>query len=181
MLSEKRIKEAENNVKTYLEDGILKKESFKEIVYNILKNNAQESLELAEFLAENEKSDFWVIIIAYYSMYYIANAVLYKLGYKVGDKVSHKVTADALIVYIRKKLKASLIEQYEELQKEALATIKTDSLVESFDYERKKRGFIQYQTKEFEKHSKAKTSLEREKDFNFEMKKLLLNKKKDKD
>jgi len=28
-------------------------------------------------------------------MYYIANAVLYKMGYKIGEKISHKITADA--------------------------------------------------------------------------------------
>ena len=93
--------EAEHNIRSYLRDGLLKKEHFKEIVYRVLRKNAEESLSLAEFLAQNKKSDLWVIIISYYSMYYIANAVLYKLGYKIGEKISHKVTADALIVYTR--------------------------------------------------------------------------------
>lgn len=174
MLSEKRIKEAEHNIRSYLRDGLLKKEHFKEIVYRVLRKNAEESLSLAEFLAQNKKSDLWVIIISYYSMYYIANAVLYKLGYKIGEKISHKVTADALIVYTRKYLKDSLIQDYEEVQEQALAGIKADSLIESFDYERKKRSLIQYQTKEFEKHSKAKTSIQRAKEFAFEMEKLLI-------
>ena len=44
---------------------------------------------------------------SYYSMFYIANAVLIKKGYKTGDKIAHKVTADALITIIRSKLKLS--------------------------------------------------------------------------
>ena len=77
MLDEERIKQAQQNVASYLQDGLLKKQDFKEVVFRVLRNNATESLEVAESLV----SDFWVIVISYYSMYYIANAVLYKLGY----------------------------------------------------------------------------------------------------
>lgn len=173
MLNEKRIKEAENNVKQYLEEDLVKKEKFNEIVFKILQSNANESLEVANFLAKNKKSDLWVIIISYYSMYYIANAILYNLGYKIGKKISHKVTADALIVFVRKKLAKSMFKDYEGAKDEALAVLKSDELLQSFDFEREKRGFIQYQTKELEKHSKAKTSLDRAKKFVFEMERLL--------
>ena len=174
MLSEKRIKEAENNVKRYLEEGLIRKEKFQEIVFRVLMSNTKESIDLANFIAENKKSDLWIIVISYYSMYYIANAVLYKLGYKIGEKISHKVTADALIALVRKKLKDSFIESYEEMREEALAGIKADDLLQSFDFERKRRSMIQYQTKEFEKHSKAEISLKRAKEFVFEMEKLLI-------
>lgn len=173
MLSEQRIREAEGGVKGYLQEGLIRKESFQGIVFRVLRNNAKESIDLANFIAENRKSDLWVIVTSYYSMYYIANAVLYKLGYKVGEKISHKVTADALIVFARKRLKDSLIESYEEMQEEALAGIGADTLLESFDLERKKRSIIQYQTREFEKHSKAQTSLKRATEFVFEMEKML--------
>lgn len=173
MLSEKRIKEAKNNIKNYLEEGLLKKEKFNEIVFKVLQNNAKESLEVANFLAKNKKSDLWIVIASYYSMYYIANAALYRIGYKIGEKISHKITADALIVFIRKKLAASILKDYEEAKDEALAMLKSDELLQSFDFERKKRGFIQYQTQELEKHSKAKTSLDRAKKFMLEMEKLL--------
>jgi hypothetical protein len=173
MLSEKRIKEAESNVRGYLEEGLMEKRKFEEIVFRVLKNNAKESLGLANFIANEGKSDLWAIVISYYSMYYIANAVLYRMGYKVGEKISHKVTADALIVFVRKKLADSLLESYDEMREEALAGIRADSLLESFDFERKKRSLLQYQTKEFEKHSKARTSLKRAKEFMFEMEKLL--------
>jgi hypothetical protein len=110
-------------------------------------------------------------------MYYCANAVLLKLGYKVGEKIVHKVTADSLIVYVRGKLKDSLLEEYEKTREEALnlAGMKADSLIESFDFEREKRSFIQYRTLEGEKQTKAKTSLQRAKEFTNEMEKLLVN------
>lgn len=174
MLSKKRIKEAETNVKLYLAEGLLFKKDFDMGVFKVMYKNAKDSLEVANFLMQNKKSDLWIIVISYYSMYYIANTVLYKLGYKIGEKISHKITSDSLIVFVRNNLKESLIEQYEEIKNQALAGTKTDELLESFDYERKKRGFIQYQTKEIEKHSKAMTSLERAKEFNAEMEKLLI-------
>lgn len=64
-------------------------------------------------------------------MYYIANAVLISLGYKVGDKISHKVTSDAIIVFVRNKLKKELIEEYENIREDALELIssKTDSIL----------------------------------------------------
>ena len=104
MLSDKRIKEAETNVRIYLNDYMLKKvKETNSIVLKTLINNSKESIKLAEITFNGNHSNLWVIVISYYSMYYIANAVLYKYGYKVGDKISHKVTSDSLIVYIRKK------------------------------------------------------------------------------
>ena len=180
MLDEKRIKEAETNIKSYLSEGLLLKKEFQENILNILIKNAEESVRVAQHLFEEELSDLWVIVASYYSMYYYANAILLKSGYKVGEKISHKVTADALIVFVRKKLRESLIEDYEDLKEEALkiAGIKADTIVESFDYEREKRHRIQYRTVEVEKHSKAKTSLDRAKQFMLEMKKLLEQKTK---
>jgi len=174
MLDENRIKEAERNVKSYIEDGLLKEEQLNKKIYGIIVRNAQESLDVADFLRQNNKSDLWIIVSAYYAMYYIANAVLYKQSYKVGEKISHKVTADALIVFVRHKLKKSLLENYEEAQQQALAGIKADELIEKFNFEREKRSFVQYEMKEAEIHSKASTSLQRAKEFMFEMKKLLV-------
>ena len=51
MLSENRIKEAEINVKQYMSEGLIKKESFNSIVFNILVNNSNESIETANFLS----------------------------------------------------------------------------------------------------------------------------------
>lgn len=175
MLDEKRIKEAETNVRSYLEDGLLKKTTTNDKIIKILLENAKESLRVAEEV--KEISELWVIVCSYYSMFYYANAVLLKLGYKVGEKIAHKVTADAMIVYVRNKLKKSLLEEYEDVKEEALnlAGIKADSLIQSLDFEREKRSVIQYKTIEAEKQSKAKTSLKRAKEFSKEMRKLLLD------
>lgn len=177
MLDTKKIKEAETNVRSYLNDGLLKKSTFDKQVMNILLRNAKESLRVAEEIHEKNISELWVIVCSYYSMYYFANAVLLKLGYKVGEKIVHKVTSDAMIVYVRGKLKESLIEEYEETKEEALnlAGIKADDLIESLEFERNKRSLIQYRTIETEKSSKAKTSLQRAKEFIKEMEKLLVD------
>ena len=131
------------------------------------------SIGIAAFLAENKKSDLWIIVASYYSMFYMADAVLFKLGYKVGDRMPHKVTANALIVFVRNKLRKRLLEEYEEAKSEALPGIKADVLIDEFDKEREKRGILQYETTAVEKHAKAVTSLKRAKNFIFEMEKLL--------
>ena len=175
MLDKKKIKEAETNVRSYLDEGLLKKTTTDPNIMNILLRNAKESLRVAEEVHQKNFSELWVIVCSYYSMYYYANAILLKFGYKVGEKIVHKVTSDALIVYVRGKLKESLIEEYEQTKEEALnlAGIKADSLIESFEFEKNKRSFIQYKTIEIEKQSKAKTSLQRAKEFAKEMDKLL--------
>ena len=177
MLGKDRIKEADSNVKSYLSEGLLKKAQINRQIMGVLLRNAEESLKVAGEINQQKISDLWVIVCSYYSMYYYANAVLLSLGYKVGEKIVHKVTSDALIVYVRGKLKESLIEEYEEAKEEALnlAGMKADSLIESFEFERNKRSLIQYKTIEIEKHSKAKTSLQRAKEFAKEMKKLLID------
>ena len=178
MLSDKRIKEAESNVKQYLADGLLKKQT-NETAKEMYIENSNLSLETAQKLLSLENQAYqpylWVIVSSYYAMYYIANAVLLKIGYKVGDQISHKVTADTLIVFARHKLKKELIEEYENVKEDALelTSSKADSLLESLDFEREKRSKFQYQMDEKVKKSKALTSLERAKQFVFELKKLL--------
>ena len=175
MLDNKRIQEAEEGVRSYLNEGLLRKTAANRQVMDILLRNAKESLRVAEEIRQQNLSELWVIVCSYYAMFYYANAVLVKYGYKVGDRIAHKVTADALIVYVRGKLKESLIEEYEQTKEEAmnLAGIKADSLIENFDFERSKRGTIQYKTIEIEKRSKAETSLKRAKEFAKEMEKLV--------
>ncbi|MBS3121279.1 hypothetical protein J4434_00160 [Candidatus Woesearchaeota archaeon] len=178
MLDQKRIKEAESNVRQYLQDSLLKKQT-NETAKAMYIVNADISLETAKKLLALESKEYhpflWVIVASYYSMYYIANAVLLNLGYKVGDKVSHKVTADAIIVFVRDKLKKNLLEEYENAQEDAMELMsqRADALLKSLDEEREKRSKFQYQMDEQAKQGKAVTSLERAKGFVFEMKKLL--------
>jgi len=174
MLDDERIKEAEINVNSYLKDGLLKEKALDENILNILRRNSQESLTVADLILKEDLSSLWVIVSSYYSMYYIANAVLLKLGYKVGIAISHKVTSDALIVFVRNNLKKSLLEDFEDAKAEAmdLANL-TDNIIESFDFERKKRSTFQYNMTGSLKKSKAQTSIERAKKFNLEFEKLL--------
>lgn len=176
MLDEKRTKGAESSVRQYLEDGLLWKYKFsRKEVLETYQRNYQESLDVAQKIFDLNLSNLWVVVISYYTMFYIANAVLYKIGYKVGPKVSHKVTADALIVFVRNKLKKELLEEYETAKEEALEIIgrRADEIISSFDKEMDKRSIFQYESTEEIKKAKAKTSLERAKRFVFEMKKLL--------
>lgn len=178
MLDEKRIKEAESNIRKYLDESLLKKD-FNPTALLMYIQNADNSLETAKKLLLLESSTYkpylWIIVTSYYSMYYIANAVLLKLGYKVGEKISHKVTSDALIVFVRNKLKKEMLKDYEDIQNDALELIssKTNSIIGFYDSELEKRSHFQYRMDEELKKGKAITSLERAQQFLFEMKKLL--------
>ncbi len=178
MMDAKRIEEAKANVPKYLEEGHLKKEK-NEIALKMYVKNCDLSFETAERLIaledKNYKPHLWVIVTSYYSMFYIANAVLLHLGHKVGEKISHKVTEDCLIVYVRDRLRKELIEEYSEAREAAMELIasKTDALIESVGFEREKRSIFQYNMNEEAQQSKAITSIARAKEFIFEMKKLI--------
>ncbi|MDR1722121.1 MAG: HEPN domain-containing protein [Methanobrevibacter sp.] len=172
LIPKENIKKAESNVRAYLNDGLLKKTKTNEFIIETYLSRSQESLELAESIYENNESDLWVLVISYYSMFYIANAVLLKYGYKVEDKIAHKITSDSLIVFVKDKLKNKLIEDYEEAKKETFDLINIDEseslaneTIESFEFERNKRSMFQYNLGKNLTHSKAKTSLKRAKEF----------------
>ncbi|MFH1211947.1 MAG: hypothetical protein V1659_03390 [Candidatus Woesearchaeota archaeon] len=178
MLDIKRVKEAESNVALYQKEGLLKKQK-NETAKEMYIKNAELSLQTAQKIFSLESPDYqpylWVIVVSYYSMFYIANAVLLEIGYKVGDRISHKIASDCLIVFIRQRLKKELLEDYESTKEEALEFIssKTDSIIGLLDLERAKRSNAQYQMSEDVKKKKAITSLNRAKEFVFEMKKLI--------
>lgn len=174
-MDEKRKKEAEKNFSKYLEEGLIKKQSNKTSKMMYLKN-AELSLKLAEDLMENKlKPYLWIIVISYYSMFYIANAVLLDLGYKVGDKIVHKVTNECLIAVVFNKIKKGLLEEYEIAKDDALdiASIKSEEIINYYELELNKRSRFQYEMTESIKEQKALTSLKRARKFIFEMKKLL--------
>ena len=106
-------------------------------------------------------------------MFYAANAALLNKGYKVGDKIAHKITSDAIIALLREPLSKELLEDYTNIKEQALNTMQADELIQNFEYERRKRGFIQYTTSQKVKETKAQTSLKRAQEFVFAMKKLL--------
>lgn len=173
MISDRRLKEAEMNLKRYFEEDLIKKTD-DNVALDIIYRNSSESLRAASVLIKEDIS-LWAIVASYYCMFYIASAVLLKKGYKTTGKIVHKVVSDALIVLVRPELKENLIDDYESIQEEALriAEVRADDLVQNFEYERIKRGNIQYNTPKEDITSKAKTSLERAKEFLFEMEKIL--------
>lgn len=172
MLKPDRIIEAQKNFKRYLSEELIRKEPFKKIVFDTYIRNHSDSLIIAGKIYEEKLSNLWTVVTSYYSMFYIANAVLYKMGYKVGSKITHKVTSDALIVLIRNKLTEYLIDAYDSARTEAMAL--SENLLQNFDYERQKRSEFQYETTEEIARSKAKTSLRRAIEFCAEMEKLII-------
>ena len=126
MINAKRIKEAEANVRQYLNEGLMKHMQ-NETARLMYLENSDLSLETAKKLlaleTESYKPFLWVIVTSYYSMYYIANAALLHLGYKIGEKISHKITSDALLAFARNKLQKKLLENYEQAREDALEII----------------------------------------------------------
>ena len=180
MIDAERKKEAQQNFTQYLQDGLIKKEK-NETAKAMYSKNADLSLNLAEeCMSSILKPYIWVVVISYYSMFYIANAVLLELGYKTGGKIVHKVTNDALIVLVTDKIKKSLLEEYEMAKDDALeiASIKSDEIIELYGLEMGKRSRFQYEMTESIQEQKANTSLKRARQFMLEMKKLLMLSKK---
>ena len=163
-MDEKRVKIAEKNFVSYLRDGKIKKvDVFEEIIFETYLKNARESLNVANYVFENKLSSLWVVVSSYYSMFYIACAYLYKLGYKAGDEIVHQIVNESLIVQGRHKIKNYILENYLEENQGALGLV--DNYLDSYEQEKTKRGKFQYQTTEEIKESKAKTSINRAKEF----------------
>ena len=170
-----RDKEAQKNFAQYLHDGLIKR-SKNETAKEMYIKNANLSLKLAEECMNSDLNPYiWVVVISYYSMFYIANAVLLKLGYKTGDKIVHKVTNEALIVLVKDKIKKGILKDYEDAKEDALdiASIKSDEVIGFYGLELNKRSRFQYEMTESIQKQKADTSLKRARQFMFEMKKLL--------
>jgi uncharacterized protein (UPF0332 family) len=201
MIEKVRLEEAKRNVKTYIQDGLLKTGDKDAARFcNFFMANADSSLRTASILQEisdenslketlKVSSDFesylWVIVSSYYSMFYAASAMLANQGMRATGQIVHKVTADALIHFFASNEKlAKLLEQYEEAQTVGLELVgreelmkrmqkKADELIISYEGERKKRSKFQYDIGVQAKRGYAQTSLQRARDFVFEIKKLL--------
>lgn len=194
MIDQKRIVEAEKNVPKYIQDGwlFIKRKDISQYLQFFLKNaeiSLQTSKALFELSTDNQKKqtfalqdDFetylWVVVSAYYSMFYAALALLAKNEMKVGDKLVHKVVADTLIANFLKNQKlAKLLETYEEAKDEALQLVgaeeRAKELVASYEHERKKRSDLQYELGSVAKQNLAKTSLERAGKFVAEIRTIL--------
>lgn len=162
-MDEKTIKIAEKSFQNYLNQKILNKAPFEEIIYNTYINNSNESLKVANELFTNKTSSLWVVVSSYYSMFYMACAYVYKKGYKAKQEIVHQVINDALIILSRHSLEKHFLEEYEEEKDKALSA--SQNFLEDYESEKTKRARFQYETTETIKESKAKTSLERAKNF----------------
>jgi len=163
-MDEKRIKQAENNFRKYVQEGKIKEVSkIDSLIYETYLKNARESLNVANQLFQNKTSSLWVVVSSYYAMFYMACAYLYKSGYKPGDEIIHQVVNESLIVKGRHKIKNHLLEAYEVGKEEALSI--SDNYLKNYESEKIKRATFQYNTTEEIKESKAQTSLTRAKEF----------------
>ncbi len=121
----------------------------------------------------------WVVNACYYSMFYMARALLESEGIKIKTDLSiHSVTFDAVIgfFYVTGKLEKRLLEDFAESMEEAseiLGKQKADMLIEDYFWEKGKRAAFTYNTKDVVIRAKAKTSLERARRFITELKKVI--------
>lgn len=162
-MDEKRVKIAEDSFRRYLREKLIRRSSFQDLIYQTYLNNSFESLKVAEELFKNKTSSLWVVVSSYYSMFYIANAYVYKKGYKAGHEIVHQIINEALIILARHDLEKHFLEEYEEEKLKALSA--SQNLLEVYESEKLKRSEFQYETTGEIKESKAKTSLERAKKF----------------
>ena len=162
-MDEKRIKIAESNFKRYLDEGLIRKVNFEDIIYQTYLKNALESLNVANELFKNKTSSLWVVVSSYYSMFYIACAYIYKRGYKSKGEIVHQVINESLVILARNDIEKHFLEEYEEEREKALSA--SENLLKDYEYEKAKRSRFQYETTEEIKESRAKTSLERAKNF----------------
>ncbi|HLD06096.1 MAG TPA: hypothetical protein VJC16_01000 [Candidatus Nanoarchaeia archaeon] len=192
MLDEKKLKEAESRIKRFISEGIVKSKGKPEHVDFFMKN-ADDSIDSAKALFElstnHEKQEslgfttfnglLWVVNAGYYSMFYMARALLENGGIKIKADLSiHAVTFDAMIYYfyLTGKLQKEFLEDFIEAKEDAaeiLGKQKADELMEDYFFEKKKRGAFTYDMGTVLVKSKAKTSLERAQKFRRELKKII--------
>lgn len=192
MIDEKKLKEAESRVKQFISEGIIKSKSKPEHVDFFIKN-ADDSIDSAKALFElstnSQKQEslgftsfnglLWVVNASYYSMFYMARALLENSGIKIKADLSiHAVVFDAVIhyFYLTGKLQKEFLEDFIEAKEDAaelLGKQKADELMEEYFFEKKKRGTFTYDMGTVLVQSKAKTSLERAQRFRRELKKII--------
>jgi uncharacterized protein (UPF0332 family) len=192
LLPEKKLNEAKKRVEQFIRDGIIKSKLTPEFVDFFLRN-ADDSLDSANALfqlsIDSEKQRYmgfssfngllWVVNASYYSMFYMARALLENKGIKIKTDFSiHVVTFDSIIYYfyLTGKLQKEFLEDFIEAKEEAaelLGKQKADELIEEYFFEKRKRSEFTYDMGISLVRSKAKTSLERAQKFRREIKKII--------
>jgi len=201
VLDNKKIEEIRKLVLKLVNDRTIKKsEEYKKLA-DFFRENAEDSLNSAQLLYKvstdsklqdatgfpNLKGFLWVINASYYSMFYMASALLANSGMKIKSEIGiHKLTFDTFVYYfyLTNKISKEYVEQFleamqdseellgrEEIVKKAEA--KAKELITSFDFEREKRSTFTYELERTKIQTKAKTSLDRANYFYKEVIKLI--------
>ncbi|MFW6450433.1 MAG: hypothetical protein ACOCZ6_05245 [Nanoarchaeota archaeon] len=169
--------ESSSVVKKALKDEIIKRPA--EGTDKFFMNKAKESVKVANRLIELEAQEglpslLWVINASYYSMFFAATALLAKYDKKISTEIGvHRLTYHAIVHYFvieDNKLEKRFIENYRDLIEDAeeilqLAESKTEEFISSFHFEMSKRKKFTYNLGKNAERQKAKTSLERAKEF----------------
>jgi len=192
MLEDKKIEEIKRNAIKNINEGLIIKTKDSKYADFFIKN-AKDSLDSAKILFDisvNEKTKnsfgmpnfngfLWVINSSYYSMFYMARALLENIGVKIkSDESVHFLVFNALVYYFYStgKLEKHFIEDFENAQEESseiLGKEKAKEIISSYSNEKEKRARFTYETGEIAMKSKAETSLNRAKKFNEEIRKIL--------
>jgi uncharacterized protein (UPF0332 family) len=192
MLDNKKIEEIKKRVKTFIDEGIISKSKDKNHV-DFFIDNSRDSLDSADvlFRLSTEESSresmgleslngfLWVINASYYSMFYLARALLENEGVKLKAEQSiHALAFDALVYYffLNGKLQKRLIDDLEDAKEEAsqlLGQKKAKELIDNYMSEKSKRAAFTYETGIRAMEAKAKTSLERAKTFSSEINRII--------
>ena len=143
------------------------------------------NLKLQEELGyPNFDGNLWTINASYYSMFYMVRGLLESSGIKIkSDSATqsiHQIVFQSLVYffYMNKRLEKKLIEDFHEAileSGEILGKEKAKKLVEDYKSEKDKRGIFTYELGQIAMQNKAKTSLERAKLFNQEIRKIINN------
>ncbi|MEK6859895.1 MAG: hypothetical protein AABX54_03705 [Nanoarchaeota archaeon] len=185
MLDEKSIKQAKYNAEQLIREGKISKDSEGRYARFFLKNS-QDSFNTAKllFLVSSDKNKkielgypnfngyLWVINSSYYSMFYMARALLENSRIKIiTDQSIHSTVYFALIYYfyLTGKIEKSLIEEFKNANIDStdiLGKEKAKELMQDYHNEKEKRGRFTYEMGEIAMQNKAKTSLERAMNFN---------------
>src|SRR3989344_542092 len=159
MLEDKKIEEAKKNAVKGINSGMIIKNKESKYVDFFIKN-AKDSLDSAKVLFDvsvNEKTKntfgmpnfngfLWVINSSYYSMFYLARALLESFGVKIKtDESVHFLVFNALVYYFYStgRLERHFVEDFGDAQEESseiLGKEKAKEMISNYSSEKEKRA-----------------------------------------
>lgn len=186
MLDDKKI---ERNIAALRNEGEITKDEKNKKLVEFYVENALVSLNTAkilssislnaslkkqfDFVDDKFESHLWIINTSYYSMFYMAGALLAKIGIKIKSSIGiHEKTFQALVYYfyLSKKIAKHYIEEFKEAQEESKELLgmmqgRVKDLMVKYDFEMDKRAKFTYNIGLKAKEGKASTSLKRALEF----------------